>query len=83
MTNTEERVCRLVAHDLAIIQDQVQLSSRLALDLRADSLDRVTIAMSIEETFRIEVKDADLEAAATVADLVAIADAALAAKVAA
>lgn len=81
MTNTEERVCRLVAHDLAIIQDQVQLTSRLALDLRADSLDRITIAMSIEETFRIEVKDADLEAAATVADLVRIVDAVLAAKV--
>ncbi len=83
MTNTEERVCRLVAHDLAIIQEQVGLASRLALDLRADSLDRITIAMSIEETFRIDLKDEDLEAAATVADLVTITDAALAAKVAA
>lgn len=83
MTNTEERVCRLVAHDLAIIQDQVQLSSRLALDLRVDSLDRITIAMSIEETFGVEIEEGVVERAATVADLVRIADEAVAAKVAA
>lgn len=83
MTNTEERVCRLVAHDLAIIQDQVQLTSRLATDLRADSLDRITLAMSIEETFAVEIDDEQVERAATVADLVTIVDAALAAKVAA
>ncbi len=83
MTNTEERVCRLVAHDLAIIQDQVQPTSLLALELRADSLDRVTIAISLEEAFGIEVDDSTVKAAATVADLVTIVDAALAAKVAA
>jgi acyl carrier protein len=83
MTNTEERVCRLVAHDLAIIQEQVGLSSRLAIDLRADSLDRITIAMSMEEAFRIDVDDAAVEAAATVADLVTIVDTARGAKVAA
>lgn len=83
MTNTEERVCRLVAHNLGIIQERVLPASRLALDLRADSLDRITIAMSIEETFGVEIEDGVVERAATVADLIAIANDAAAAKVAA
>lgn len=83
MTNTEERVCRLVAHDLGIIQSEVALTSRLHQDLRADNLDLVAITMSLEETFGIIITDEEMDRINVVSDAVTIVDAALAAKVAA
>lgn len=75
-TDTTERVCRLVAHDLGIIQAEVKPTARLQEELGADHIDMVTIAMSIEETFGIVLTDEQMDAIVTVEDAVRLVEAA-------
>lgn len=49
---------------------EVWESALLVEDLKADSLDIVEMIMEVEERFRVEVKDEELEKMKTVSDVV-------------
>ena len=58
--NPEElaaRVTAIVADQLGLAEDQIQLTSRLVEDLGADSLDLVELIMAVEEEFDVEIPD--------------------------
>ncbi len=66
-----EKIRSIIAEQLDIEEDQIQLSTALLKDLEADSLDAVEIIMAIEDEFEIEVPDEDAEKFKTVSDIVA------------
>lgn len=63
-------VMNLVAEELARPLADVRLTSRLADDLGADSLDSYNLAMRLEETFGVAMPDGALGDLQTVGDLV-------------
>lgn len=75
-----ERVCNLLREDLGL-DGAIEPQHRLTTDLGADSLDFVEIEMSIEDEFEIEIDQhpSPITFRSTVADLVALVEARLAA----
>jgi acyl carrier protein len=71
MSEVLTRIRVAVARELRIDVDLVTPESTLE-QLGADSLDKITVAMTIEDEFSIEVPDEDFESAPTIAGLVAI-----------
>jgi acyl carrier protein len=69
MTNTAERVRKIVAAKFSV--DETHLVSEVSFvsDLGADSLDVVEISMAIEKEFDIEIFDEDIESTKTLGDL--------------
>ena len=68
----ENKVKEVIARHLKIDKGKVVLDADLVKDLGADSLDVVEIVMRIEEVFRIEVSDNELNRIRKVGDLVII-----------
>jgi acyl carrier protein len=68
--DVEGTVRAIVAKQLKLRLDQITLESRFGVDLRSDSLDAVEILLACEETFRIEIPDAEIEGIKRVRDLV-------------
>ncbi len=66
----EERVRGMVADQLHVELDKVQLSTSFIDDLGADSLDIVELVMSMEEEFDLQIPDEDGEKIKTVGDAV-------------
>jgi acyl carrier protein len=66
-----EALVDLIAILFLVTPDQITKDASLALDLGADELDIVEFGMNLEETFGIELTDADEETleTATVADI--------------
>ena len=65
-----EKVKQLLVDQLGVDEDKVELSSDIAGDLGADSLDFVALAMAIEEEFGISIPDEDAKTFKTVNDVV-------------
>jgi acyl carrier protein len=65
-----EKVRAILADQLDIDPEKIQMDSRLLDDLGADSLDVVDLVMAIEDEFSIEVSDEALENMTTIADAV-------------
>ncbi len=65
-----EKVRDILAEQLDLDPDSIQMDSRLLDDLGADSLDVVDLVMAIEDEFSIEVSDEALENMNTIADAV-------------
>lgn len=74
MTDTTARVMKVVAENLGVEADKMQLTSSFVDDLGADSLDTVELVMALEEEFGIEIPDSDAEKINTVQDAVDFAD---------
>jgi acyl carrier protein len=70
MSDIEERVIKMVAEQLSVKEDTVQMSSSFVEDLGADSLDTVELIMALEEEFDAEIPDEEAEKIATVSDAV-------------
>ena len=51
-------------------KDSIEMNSKLAEDLGADSLDAIDIVMTIEDQYAIEVPDENIENMKTVEDIV-------------
>ena len=64
----EERVVKIIAVNLGVNPQGIQLADSLTDDLGADSLDHVEIIMSIEAEFEIGIIDEDIEQFVTVED---------------
>ena len=63
------RLRELVATQLGLEGDEVVPEARILDDLGADSLDVVELVMALEESFDLEVPDADVEAMRTLGDV--------------
>lgn len=63
-------VTAAISASLVIGEAEIEPQQALRSDLGADELDRVTIAMEIEELAEIEVSDAEMERCDTVDDLI-------------
>jgi acyl carrier protein len=76
------RISVIVSRELHVHLDQITPEAKLHEDLAADHIDVVGLIVDIEDEFEIRLEDeASIEAVRTVADLVALAAAALPAHV--
>ena len=65
-----EKVQAIIAKELGIEKEKINLDSRLAEDLGADSLDAVELIMALEDEFGIEVDDEAATKIKKVSDIV-------------
>jgi acyl carrier protein len=72
MSETADRVKKIVVEHLGVDADKVKAEASFIDDLGADSLDIVELVMAFEEEFNIEVHDEDAEKCRTVADILAL-----------
>ena len=70
MTDTAERVKKIVAKHLGVDESKVVETASFIDDLGADSLDTVELVMAFEEEFGCEIPDEEAEKIATVQDAV-------------
>ena len=70
MSDTEERVKKIVVEHLGVEADKVTMDASFIDDLGADSLDIVELVMAFEEEFGVEIPDDAAETILTVGDAV-------------
>ena len=70
MSSIEERVAKMVAEQLGVKEEDVNVTSSFVEDLGADSLDTVELIMALEEEFDAEIPDEEAEKIATVQDAI-------------
>ncbi len=70
MSEIFEDVKAVIAEELEVEEDQIQMESKIVDDLGADSLDVVELIMRLEEKFDVEIPDEDAEKIQTVGDAV-------------
>jgi len=66
----EQRIRPLIAEQLGVEESKVTRNASFVDDLNADSLDLVEMIMSLEEEFKLEIPDDDVEKIATVGDAI-------------
>ncbi|MFN6991727.1 MAG: acyl carrier protein, partial [Fervidobacterium sp.] len=64
------RVREIIAEQLGVDLETVQLDKSLTEDLGADSLDIVDLVMAFEDEFGVKISDQDLSKIKTVKDIV-------------
>jgi acyl carrier protein len=74
MSDTAERIKKIVAEHLNKDVGEISLESSFIDDLGADSLDTVELVMAFEEEFGIEIPDDAAEGISTVGDAVKFVD---------
>ncbi len=74
MSETADRVKKIVVEHLGVDADKVTVESSFIDDLGADSLDIVELVMAFEEEFGVEIPDDAAEKIATVKDAIAFID---------
>ncbi|WP_370194174.1 acyl carrier protein [Aurantimonas coralicida] len=70
MSDTAERVKKIVVEHLGVEQEKVTDNASFIDDLGADSLDTVELVMAFEEEFSIEIPDDAAEKILTIKDAV-------------
>jgi len=70
MSDTAERVKKIVVEHLGVEAAQVKEDAKFIDDLGADSLDTVELVMAFEEEFGIEIPDDAAEKIQTVGDAI-------------
>jgi acyl carrier protein len=70
MSDTVERVKKIVIEHLGVEADKVTEAASFIDDLGADSLDIVELVMAFEEEFNVEIPDDAAEKIATVKDAI-------------
>ncbi len=68
MSDTADRVKKIVVEHLGVEEDKVTPDASFIDDLGADSLDTVELVMAFEEEFGVEIPDDAAEKIATVGD---------------
>ena len=61
MSNTEERIRKIIVEQLGVSAEEVTPDASFIDDLGADSLDTVELVMALEEEFDIEIPDEEAE----------------------
>ncbi|NLZ66492.1 MAG: acyl carrier protein [Clostridiaceae bacterium] len=65
------KVQTILADQLSVDADMIQMTSNIIEDLNADSLDLVELVMSMEQEFDLSIPDEEAERIRTVGDAVA------------
>lgn len=65
-----EKIRSIIADELGVEEDSIDVDSHLTDDLGADSLDAVELIMAIEEEFDLEIDDSSATKMKTVQDIV-------------
>lgn len=65
-----DKVRDIIAEELGIEPDDIQLDSDLSDDLGADSLDAIELIMEIESQFDVEIADSEATKIKLVSDIV-------------
>jgi len=65
-----DKVCEILSYQLGIDEDKISASSDIFEDLGADSLDVVTLLMSLEDEFGLTIEDDEAQDFHTVGDVV-------------
>jgi acyl carrier protein len=66
----ETKVKEIIAEQLSVNIDDINIDSKFIEDLGADSLDQVELVMAFEEEFEQDIPDEDAEKIRTVGDAV-------------
>ena len=74
MSNTQERVVKIVCDQMGTTADKVTAETSFINDLGADSLDTVELVMEFEDEFEISIPDEDAEKIQTVGAAVSYID---------
>ena len=74
MSETADRVKKIVVEHLGVEQDKVTEDASFIDDLGADSLDIVELVMAFEEEFGVEIPDDAAEKITTVRDAISYID---------
>ena len=70
MSETADRVKKIVVEHLGVEADKVTEDASFIDDLGADSLDIVELVMAMEEEFEVEIPDEEAENIKTVGDAI-------------
>ncbi|WGF90053.1 acyl carrier protein [Marinivivus vitaminiproducens] len=70
MSDTAERVKKIVVEHLGVDESKVHENASFVDDLGADSLDTVELVMAFEEEFGVEIPDEAAEKILTVQDAI-------------
>jgi acyl carrier protein len=70
MSDTADRVTKIVVEHLGVEADKVTEDASFIDDLGADSLDIVELVMAFEEEFGVEIPDDAAEKISTVSDAI-------------
>lgn len=70
MSDTFERVKRIIVDRLGVDESEVTMDASFKEDLGADSLDIVELVMELEDEFDMEISDEDAEKITTVGQAV-------------
>jgi acyl carrier protein len=70
MSETADRVKKIVVEHLGVEQDKVSEDASFIDDLGADSLDIVELVLALEEEFGVEIPDDAAEKITTVRDAI-------------
>ena len=65
-----EKIKEILAEQLGVSEDEIEMDSSLTDDLGADSLDLVELVMALEQEFDLEISDEEAEKIKTVGDAV-------------
>ena len=74
MSDTAERIKKIVVEHLGVEPDKVVEKASFLDDLGADSLDIIELVMAFEEEFGVEIPDDSVEKIGTVKDAVSYID---------
>jgi acyl carrier protein len=66
----EQKIKAIIIEQLGVDEDEVTPQASFLEDLGADSLDIVELVMAMEEEFKIEIPDEDVEGLKTVQDVI-------------
>ncbi len=66
MSETEDKIRKIIAEQLGVEESQVVDDASFIEDLGADSLDTVELVMTLEEEFECEIPDEEAEKIKTV-----------------
>lgn len=72
--DTYSKVVSIIAEQLGISEESINVSSDVVKDLGADSIDIVQLLMAMEDEFGVTVTEDDADRLKTVGDIVKIID---------
>jgi acyl carrier protein len=72
MAELEDKVCKILAENLSVPEDDVTPEARFQEDLDADSLDLVEAVLALEEEFGVTIPEEEMEGVKTVGQAITL-----------